>query len=180
MSGVVEVKFVWGLDEINQFLRSWYRYERKGGRAFVVLILIHAAFAAMAMIAAMKLQSASDRLLVNCVLLAPLIFELLLAFLILKPPSAEKLTLGHPEVDRPIRMEISRDGWKFESHLSRNEHQWGIVSRIVRMPDGFAVQLHGKTFRWLPLTAFASEGAVADFVQLVRDASVEYRDHTAA
>ncbi len=86
----------------------------------------------------------------------------------------------NPDWNHPVRYTISSDRWIIESHTSRNEFLWPPVKSIVRVREGFVVDFHDRSFRWLPVHGFESEAAIESFVEMVKSHDVKYEDRRGA
>ncbi len=82
--------------------------------------------------------------------------------------------------NHPLRLTISSDRWLIESHTSRIEFLWSPVKSIVRVSEGFVVDFHDRSFRWLPIHGFESEAAIETFVRMVEPHDVKYDDRRRA
>ena len=85
----------------------------------------------------------------------------------------------NPDWNHQVQYTISSDRWLIESHTLRNEFLWPPVKSVVRVREGFVVDFHDRSFRWLPNHGYESDAAVETFVDMVKSHDVKYEDRRA-
>lgn len=117
---------------------------------------------------------------------AVLVFPIRIAWLAMRTFSASELGADLAELsdsERKISYVINRDGWRMESENRQSQTAWRHYQRgrVIRVAEGFAVLESGQEtsvglVHWFPVSAFESDSAIDQFVQLVENAGVKFED----
>ncbi len=173
MSTEVRVCYDWTQEEMERAYLIWKREYAFSGKALYGTIFFRVMSVVYCMMFAVAvLQSWSARS-IDGYLVYLVVFPLIVWVWI------RSRNARNPDRNHPIRYGISSDRWVIESHTSRNEFLWSPVKSIVRVSEGFVVDLHDRSFRWLPIQGFESGTEIESFVRMTKSHDVKYEDRRA-